>query len=78
MNVNIKTCLKIISILPCLDVLSAHVFLLFFCFTGTMKAAVDLMEKIGANVMECLVVIELNDLNGRAKVTKPFHSLIQY
>ena len=43
-----------------------------------MKAAVELMEEIGAKVTQCLVVIELKDLNGRAKVSKPFHSLIQY
>ncbi|KAK7115021.1 adenine phosphoribosyltransferase-like [Littorina saxatilis] len=45
---------------------------------GTMKAAVELLEGLGAKVDECLVVIELKDLNGKAKVTKPFHSLIHY
>ena len=43
-----------------------------------MKAAVELMEEVEAKVAECLVIIELKDLDGRAKVSKPVHSLIQY
>lgn len=45
---------------------------------GTMKAACELIQKVGANVVECLVVIELTDLKGRDKVTKPCTSLITY
>ncbi|XP_048765098.1 adenine phosphoribosyltransferase-like [Ostrea edulis] len=45
---------------------------------GTMKAACDLMEKVGANVIHCLTVIELADLKGRDKLSKPFSSLITY
>ncbi|XP_076449901.1 adenine phosphoribosyltransferase-like [Babylonia areolata] len=45
---------------------------------GTMKAAVELMGKVSAEVAECLVVIELTDLKGRDKVDKLLHSLIQY
>lgn len=45
---------------------------------GTMKAACELIQKVGANVVECLVVIELTDLKGRDKLTKPCTSLITY
>ncbi|KAK7492230.1 hypothetical protein BaRGS_00016527 [Batillaria attramentaria] len=45
---------------------------------GTMKAAIELMEKLGAVVELCLVVIELDDLKGRNKLNRPFYSLIHY
>lgn len=45
---------------------------------GTMKAACELIQKVGANVVECLVVIELADLKGRDKLSKPCTSLITY
>ena len=45
---------------------------------GTMKAACDLMEKFGAEVVLCLVVIELVDLKGKDKLSKPFKTLLQY
>ncbi|KAL8580324.1 hypothetical protein ACOMHN_039535 [Nucella lapillus] len=45
---------------------------------GTMKAAIDLMDKAGAEVAQCLVVIELTYLKGQSKVPKPVQSLIQY
>ncbi|XP_022337843.2 adenine phosphoribosyltransferase-like [Crassostrea virginica] len=45
---------------------------------GTMKAACELIAKVGANVVDCLVVMELTDLNGRSKLTKPCSSLISY
>jgi adenine phosphoribosyltransferase len=34
---------------------------------GTCKAAIDLVEKCGANVVECAFLLELSDLEGRAK-----------
>lgn len=43
-----------------------------------MKAAIELMEQLKADVAECLTIIELTDLNGQAQITKPFYSFIQY
>ncbi|XP_061188617.1 adenine phosphoribosyltransferase-like [Saccostrea echinata] len=45
---------------------------------GTMKAACELIEKVGAKVILCLVVIELTDLNGQGKLSQPCSSLIKY
>ncbi|ESO82783.1 hypothetical protein LOTGIDRAFT_229807 [Lottia gigantea] len=45
---------------------------------GSMKAACELVEKAGGNILQCFVVIELNCLNGRDKVNKPVHSLLTY
>ncbi|XP_005093222.1 adenine phosphoribosyltransferase [Aplysia californica] len=45
---------------------------------GTMKAACQLMEKLEADVVLCLVIIELTDLGGRKKLTAPFKTLLEY
>lgn len=45
---------------------------------GTLGAACSLIEKCGANVLECVVVMELLDLKGRDGIHHPIHSLIQY
>ena len=44
---------------------------------GTMAAAVELVQLCGAEVIECHVVVELDDLNGRNKVGAPVSTLIQ-
>uniref|UniRef100_A0A7M4FVS3 adenine phosphoribosyltransferase n=1 Tax=Crocodylus porosus TaxID=8502 RepID=A0A7M4FVS3_CROPO len=46
---------------------------------GTMRAACELMKRLKAEVLECLVVIELLSLKGAEKLL-PFHchSLLQY
>uniref|UniRef100_A0A8C0GB48 Adenine phosphoribosyltransferase n=1 Tax=Chelonoidis abingdonii TaxID=106734 RepID=A0A8C0GB48_CHEAB len=46
---------------------------------GTMCAACELMKKLKAEVLECVVVIELKSLKGAEKL-KPFpvYSLLQY
>uniref|UniRef100_A0A8C8RUY3 Adenine phosphoribosyltransferase n=1 Tax=Pelusios castaneus TaxID=367368 RepID=A0A8C8RUY3_9SAUR len=46
---------------------------------GTMSAACELMKKLKAEVLECLVLIELKSLKGAEKL-KPFsiYSLLQY
>ncbi|XP_067396338.1 adenine phosphoribosyltransferase [Emydura macquarii macquarii] len=46
---------------------------------GTMCAACELMKKLKADVLECLVVLELKSLKGAEKL-KPFpvYSLLQY
>ena len=43
-----------------------------------MSAAATLMQKMGAEVVECMVIIELADLKGRSKVQSPLFSLIKY
>lgn len=43
-----------------------------------MSGAIQLLKKSGATVVECLAVIELIALNGRAKLDAPVHSIIQY
>lgn len=46
---------------------------------GTVKAAVDLVSKLGADVVAICFLIELTDLNGREKLKGfPIYSLIKY
>ncbi|XP_040981594.1 adenine phosphoribosyltransferase isoform X3 [Aquila chrysaetos chrysaetos] len=46
---------------------------------GTMCAACELMKRLKAEVLECLVVIELKFLKGSEKLKSiPFYSLLQY
>ncbi|KAK3086068.1 hypothetical protein FSP39_013007 [Pinctada imbricata] len=45
---------------------------------GTMKAACELVKKVGGDIKDCLVVIELSDLKGRDKVPEGCSSLINY
>ncbi|XP_071958974.1 adenine phosphoribosyltransferase-like [Antedon mediterranea] len=45
---------------------------------GTMSAASQLVDKLEGNVCLCMVVMELVDLKGSAKLKHPFFSLIQY
>jgi len=46
---------------------------------GTAKASCDLVENLGAQVVACAFVIELDDLGGRAKLDQyELHSLLHY
>ncbi|OWF56386.1 adenine phosphoribosyltransferase-like [Mizuhopecten yessoensis] len=45
---------------------------------GTMKAACDLVCKAGGEVLQCLVIMELEDLRGQDKVAMPVTTLIKY
>lgn len=45
---------------------------------GSMEAAIKLVKSAEAEIVECLVIIELTSLNGRAKVDVPVHSFVQY
>jgi len=45
---------------------------------GTMTAACELVKAAKAQVVGCICIIELNELNGRSKFQAPFYSLIQY
>lgn len=52
---------------------------LYVCIAGTLYAASELMRKQQAEVLGCMVVIELKELNGIDKL-KPHtvFSLLQY
>ena len=45
---------------------------------GTMRAAEELLERVGARVRVCVVVIELPEIGGRKKLKAPLESLIQF
>lgn len=45
---------------------------------GTLAAAVQLLRKVGADVVGASTIIELTFLQGRAKLDVPFSSLIAY
>ncbi|XP_015586348.1 adenine phosphoribosyltransferase [Cephus cinctus] len=45
---------------------------------GTMAAAVKLLKTLHAEVVECLVIMELKNLDGRSKVDAPVYSFIEY
>jgi len=49
--------------------------------SGTMVAAANLIEKLGGKVVECAVIIELQDLHGREKMENRSYklfSLVQF
>ena len=45
---------------------------------GTMAAGINLLEKVGADVVAAAVVVELTFLKGRAKLNVPVEALVQY
>lgn len=45
---------------------------------GTLNAAAELLRKMGADVVGAACLIELSFLNGRAKLSIPFDSLVVY
>jgi adenine phosphoribosyltransferase len=45
---------------------------------GTMAAGIQLLQKVGADVVAAAALIELTFLNGRDKFDVPFEALIQY
>uniref|UniRef100_H0ZBM0 Adenine phosphoribosyltransferase n=1 Tax=Taeniopygia guttata TaxID=59729 RepID=H0ZBM0_TAEGU len=46
---------------------------------GTMRAACELLKRLKAEVLGCLVIIELKALKGSEKLNSiPFYSLLQY
>jgi adenine phosphoribosyltransferase len=46
---------------------------------GTAKASCELVESLGAEVTACAFVVELDALDGRARLAKyPVHSLLHY
>ncbi|MBM3598450.1 MAG: adenine phosphoribosyltransferase [Alphaproteobacteria bacterium] len=45
---------------------------------GTMRAAVELVHKVGGTVPACACIIELNFLKGRKHLNVPFSALVGY
>ncbi|KAF3506191.1 hypothetical protein F2Q69_00009368 [Brassica cretica] len=46
---------------------------------GTLCAAINLLERVGAEVVECACVIELPELQGRQRLKgKPLFMLVEY
>lgn len=45
---------------------------------GTLKAACELVKQAKGHVVSCLVVMELEDLNGRKIITPNVISLVKY
>ncbi|XP_052725752.1 adenine phosphoribosyltransferase 4 isoform X2 [Vigna angularis] len=46
---------------------------------GTLCAAMDLLERVGAEVVECACVIELPEMKGRERLNgKPLYVLVEY
>lgn len=45
---------------------------------GTMRASVDLLRRMGADVRACACIIELAFLEGRARIDTPVHSLVSF
>jgi len=45
---------------------------------GTLEASIKMIEKLGGDVVEICVLVELEFLNGRSKISKPVFSLIKY
>lgn len=46
---------------------------------GTAKASCELIERLGADVVACCFVVELDDLQGRGQLARyPVHSLLHY
>lgn len=46
--------------------------------TGTLQAACQLVREAGGEVLECVLIVELVELNGRSKVPAPCFSLVQF
>jgi adenine/guanine phosphoribosyltransferase-like PRPP-binding protein len=49
-----------------------------FVFIGTLVAACNLVKTAGCEVKQCVVLVELEELNGQAKVPVPCHVLIKF
>jgi adenine phosphoribosyltransferase len=46
---------------------------------GTMQAAINLINRLGAKIVECAFIVELLDLKGRDKISNvELYSIVQY
>ena len=49
---------------------------IFLLLSGTLKAACQLVQKAGGEVLQCVVIFDLVELNGKSKVPAPVKVLI--
>nr|CAD7196971.1 unnamed protein product [Timema douglasi] len=47
-------------------------------FKGTLEASCQLVRQCGGEVLQCLVVMELQDLKGKEKVSAQVESFIKF
>ena len=45
---------------------------------GTTKAIIELVEKLGGNIVECVYLVELEFLKGRENIKYPVFSLVKF
>ena len=45
---------------------------------GTVQCVNDILEDVGKEVLGLVVLVELNDLDGRSKFSFPVHSIVKY
>jgi adenine phosphoribosyltransferase len=45
---------------------------------GTLKAMIELVEKLGGNIVEVAVLVELTSLGGRSGIDTPVHALVAF
>jgi adenine phosphoribosyltransferase len=45
---------------------------------GTAKAAAELVEKLGGVVLECAFIIELPELKGAEKLSRPYYAMVEF
>lgn len=50
---------------------------LFQCVSASLEAACKLVTGVGSKVDHCLVIMELQELNGRSKILCPVYSLFK-
>lgn len=45
---------------------------------GSLSAGIKLVEAVGGEVVECLVIMELVELKGRSKLNVPVHPILTF
>lgn len=45
---------------------------------GSCKAAIELLKKIKADIIECVILVELSDLDWKKNVSVPTKSFIKF
>lgn len=46
--------------------------------TGTLQAACQLVKDAGGEVLECVLIVELEELDGKSKVPAPCYCLLKF
>lgn len=60
----------------CFKLISVCIYLCVCLSVGSLQAAVQLMQKLNAVVLQCVVVVELLSLNGRNIIPTDVFALI--